>query len=124
MTVFAGKRVLLVVSGGIAAYKALDLIRRLRERAAEVRCVLTAGGAQFVTPLSLSALSGNPVHGELFSLTQESEMGHIELSRAADNRVRHVALMCLGFSGSPQAVAPLIDAEAGPDGDHFDHEYV
>jgi phosphopantothenoylcysteine decarboxylase/phosphopantothenate--cysteine ligase len=84
MTVFAGKRVLLVISGGIAAYKTLDLIRRLRERAAEVRCVLTAGGAQFVTPLSLAALSGNPVHSELFSLTQESEMGHIELSRAAD----------------------------------------
>ena len=84
MTVLAGKRVLLVVSGGIAAYKTLDLIRRLRERAAEVRCVLTAGGAQFVTPLSLSALSGNPVHRALFSLTEESEMGHIELSRAAD----------------------------------------
>ncbi len=84
MTVLAGKRVLLVVSGGIAAYKTLDLIRRLRERAAEVRCVLTAGGAQFVTPLSLSALSGNPVHSDLFSLTEESEMGHIELSRAAD----------------------------------------
>jgi phosphopantothenoylcysteine decarboxylase/phosphopantothenate--cysteine ligase len=84
MTVLAGKRVLLVVSGGIAAYKTLDLIRRLRERAAEVRCVLTAGGAQFVTPLSLSALSGNPVHSALFSLTEESEMGHIELSRAAD----------------------------------------
>ena len=84
MTVLSGKRVLLVVSGGIAAYKTLDLIRRLRERAAEVRCVLTAGGAQFVTPLSLSALSGNPVHRALFSLTEESEMGHIELSRAAD----------------------------------------
>ena len=84
MTVLAGKRVLLVVSGGIAAYKTLDLIRRLRERAAEVLCVLTAGGAQFVTPLSLSALSGNPVHSALFSLTEESEMGHIELSRAAD----------------------------------------
>ncbi len=84
MTVLSGKRVLLVVSGGIAAYKALDLIRRLRERAAEVRCVLTAGGAQFVTPLSLAALSGNAVHSALFSLTQESEMGHIELSRAAE----------------------------------------
>jgi phosphopantothenoylcysteine decarboxylase/phosphopantothenate--cysteine ligase len=84
MTVLAGKRVLLVVSGGIAAYKILDLIRRLRERAAEVRCVLTAGGAQFVSPLSLAALSGNPVHSALFSLTEESEMGHIELSRAAD----------------------------------------
>ncbi len=84
MTVLSGKRVLLVVSGGIAAYKTLELIRRLRERAAEVRCVLTAGGAQFVTPLSLSALSGNPVHSDLFSLTEESEMGHIELSRAAE----------------------------------------
>jgi phosphopantothenoylcysteine decarboxylase/phosphopantothenate--cysteine ligase len=84
MTVLSGKRVLLVVSGGIAAYKTLELIRRLRERAAGVRCVLTAGGAQFVTPLSLAALSGNPVHSALFSLTEESEMGHIELSRAAD----------------------------------------
>ncbi len=84
MTVLSGKRVLLVVSGGIAAYKALELIRRLRERAAGVRCVLTAGGAQFVTPLSLAALSGNPVHSALFSLTEESEMGHIELSRAAE----------------------------------------
>jgi len=84
MTVLAGKRFLLVVSGGIAAYKALELIRRLRERAAGVRCVLTAGGAQFVTPLSLAALSGNPVHSALFSLTEESEMGHIELSRAAE----------------------------------------
>ena len=84
MTVLAGKRILLVVSGGIAAYKTLDLIRRLRERAASVRCVLTAGGAQFVTPLSLAALSEQKVHSELFSLTQESEMGHIRLSREAD----------------------------------------
>ena len=67
MTVLAGKRVLLVVSGGIAAYKTFDLIRRLRERAAGVRCVLTAGGAQFVTPLSLAAHSGNPVHSARFS---------------------------------------------------------
>jgi len=58
---------LLVISGGIAAYKTLELIRRLRERAAGVRCVLTAGGARFVTPLSLSALSGNPVHRARFS---------------------------------------------------------
>ncbi|MEE8500055.1 MAG: bifunctional phosphopantothenoylcysteine decarboxylase/phosphopantothenate--cysteine ligase CoaBC [Kiloniellales bacterium] len=84
MTVLAGKRILLVVSGGIAAYKTLELIRRLRERAASVRCVLTAGGAQFVTPLSLAALSEQKVHSELFSLTQESEMGHIRLSREAD----------------------------------------
>jgi len=84
MTVLSGRRVLLVVSGGIAAYKTLELIRRLRERTVEVRCVLTAGGAQFVTPLSLAALSGNPVHSALFSLTEEAEMGHIELSRAAE----------------------------------------
>jgi phosphopantothenoylcysteine decarboxylase/phosphopantothenate--cysteine ligase len=79
-----GKRILLIVSGGIAAYKSLELIRRLRERGAGVRCVLTAGGAQFVTPLSIAALSGDKVYGDLFSLTDEAEMGHIELSRAAD----------------------------------------
>jgi phosphopantothenoylcysteine decarboxylase/phosphopantothenate--cysteine ligase len=80
----AGKRVLLVISGGIAAYKSLDLIRRLRERGATVRCVLTKGGAEFVTPLSVAALSEEKVYGELFSLTDESEMGHIRLSREAD----------------------------------------
>ncbi len=84
MTILAGKRILLVVTGGIAAYKSLDLIRRLRERAASVRCVLTKGGAEFVTPLSLATLSEQKVHGELFSLTEESEMGHIRLSREAD----------------------------------------
>lgn len=80
----AGKRILLIVSGGIAAYKSLDLIRRLRERGAAVRCILTAAGAKFITPLSLAALSGDKVYGELFSLTDESEMGHIRLSREAD----------------------------------------
>jgi phosphopantothenoylcysteine decarboxylase / phosphopantothenate---cysteine ligase len=80
----AGRRVLLIVSGGIAAYKALELIRLLRKEGAEVRCVLTAGGAQFVTPLSLQALSEDRVYTDLFSLTDESEMGHIQLSRAAD----------------------------------------
>ncbi len=79
-----GKRLLLIVSGGIAAYKSLELIRRLRERGAAVRCVLTAGGAQFVTPLSLAALTEETVHSELFSLTDEAEMGHIQLSRSAD----------------------------------------
>ncbi|HYB57199.1 MAG TPA: bifunctional phosphopantothenoylcysteine decarboxylase/phosphopantothenate--cysteine ligase CoaBC [Alphaproteobacteria bacterium] len=79
-----GKRILLIVSGGIAAYKALELIRRLRERGAQVRTILTRGGAQFVTPLSLAALSEDKVYQDLFSLTDESEMGHIELSRAAD----------------------------------------
>ncbi|MCH7931307.1 MAG: bifunctional phosphopantothenoylcysteine decarboxylase/phosphopantothenate--cysteine ligase CoaBC [Proteobacteria bacterium] len=79
-----GKRILLIIAGGIAAYKALELIRRLRERGATVRCVLTEGGARFVTPLSVAALSGDKVYTDLFSLTDEAEMGHIELSRAAD----------------------------------------
>ncbi len=79
-----GKRILLIIGGGIAAYKALDLIRRLRERGASVVPVLTAGGAQFVTPLSVSALAGNAVHEDLFDLTAEAEMGHIQLSRSAD----------------------------------------
>ena len=79
-----GKRVLLIIAGGIAAYRSLDLIRRLRERGASVRCVLTKGGAQFVTPLSVAALSEEKVYQDLFSLTDESEMGHIRLSREAD----------------------------------------
>ena len=79
-----GKRILLIISGGIAAYKCLDLIRRLRERGASVRCVLTDAATQFVTPLSVSALSEDRVYGELFSLTDEAEMGHIQLSRDAD----------------------------------------
>ena len=78
------KRILLIVSGGIAAVKVPDLIRRLRERGASVRCILTKGGANFVTPLSLAALSGEPVYQDLFSLKDESEMGHIRLSREAD----------------------------------------
>lgn len=80
----AGKRILLVISGGIAAYKALELIRRLKERGAAVRAILTRGGAEFVTPLSVAALSGEKVYTDLFSLTDESEMGHIRLSREAD----------------------------------------
>jgi len=79
-----GKSILLIISGGIAAYKSLELIRRLKERSAKVRCVLTAGGAQFVTPLSVAALSADKVYQDLFSLTDESEMGHIRLSREAD----------------------------------------
>ena len=79
-----GKRILLIISGGIAAYKSLDLIRRLRERGAAVRCVLTDSATQFVTPLSVSALSEDKVYGDLFSLTDETEMGHIQLSRYAD----------------------------------------
>jgi len=79
-----GKRVLLIVSGGIAAYKALELIRLLRGRGCGVSCVLTEAGTQFVTPLSLQALSESKVYTDLFSLTDESEMGHIQLSRSAD----------------------------------------
>ncbi len=79
-----GKRILLIVGGGIAAYKSLDLVRRLRERGLSVRVVLTDAGAHFVTPLSLASLSGQEVHQELFSLTAEARMGHIELSRDAD----------------------------------------
>ncbi len=79
-----GKRILLVVSGGIAAYKTLDLIRRAREQGASVRCILTRAGAEFVTPLSLAALTEDRVYTDLFSLTDESEMGHIRLSREAD----------------------------------------
>ncbi|WGW05807.1 bifunctional phosphopantothenoylcysteine decarboxylase/phosphopantothenate--cysteine ligase CoaBC [Tropicibacter oceani] len=79
-----GKRILLIVGGGIAAYKCLDLIRRLRERGAMVTPVMTRAATQFVTPLSLSALAGEEVHQDLFDLTKEAEMGHIQLSRVAD----------------------------------------
>ncbi len=79
-----GKRILLIVSGGIAAYKSLELIRLIAKAGGAVTCVLTQAGAQFVTPLSLQALSGAKVYTDLFSLTDESEMGHIELSRSAD----------------------------------------
>src|ERR1700761_2946763 len=78
------KRVLLIVGGGIAAYKALELTRLLRKAGVAVRPILTTAGAQFVTPLSLSALAEDKVYTELFSLTDEAEMGHIELSRSAD----------------------------------------
>ncbi len=78
------KRILLIIAGGIAAFKSLDLIRRLRERGATVTPVLTRAGAEFVTPLSVSALAGEKVFQDLFDLTDEAEMGHIELSRSAD----------------------------------------
>jgi phosphopantothenoylcysteine decarboxylase/phosphopantothenate--cysteine ligase len=80
----AGKRILLIIGGGIAAFKSLDLIRRLRERGATVTPVLTKSAEQFVTPLSVSALAAEKVYRDLFDLTDEAEMGHIELSRAAD----------------------------------------
>jgi phosphopantothenoylcysteine decarboxylase/phosphopantothenate--cysteine ligase len=80
----ADKKILLIISGGIAAYKSLDLIRRLRERQAGVVPVLTRAAEEFVTPLTVSALAGDKVYRDLFDLTDEAEMGHIELSRAAD----------------------------------------
>ena len=79
-----GKRILLIIGGGIAAYKTLELVRRLRDGGAEVRAILTEAGAQFVTPLSVASLTSDKVYQNLFDLTQESEMGHIVLSRAAD----------------------------------------
>lgn len=80
----AGKRILLIIGGGIAAYKSLDLIRRLRERGCTVVPVMTGAASEFVTPMSVSALAGQAVHSELFDLTSEAEMGHIQLSRTAD----------------------------------------
>ena len=79
-----GKTVLLIIGGGIAAYKSLELIRLLKQRSVRVRTIMTRAAEQFVTPLSVASLAGEKVHTELFSLTDEVEMGHIELSRAAD----------------------------------------
>jgi phosphopantothenoylcysteine decarboxylase/phosphopantothenate--cysteine ligase len=80
----SGKRILLIIGGGIAAYKSLELIRELARRGVASRCIVTKGGQEFVTPLSVSALSGEKVFTELFDLDDESEMGHIQLSRSAD----------------------------------------
>ncbi len=79
-----GRRILLIIGGGIAAYKCLELIRRGRERGLAFRCVLTGAAGQFVTPLSVASLAGEKVYEHLFSLTDEAEMGHIRLSREAD----------------------------------------
>ena len=79
-----GKRILLIICGGISAYKSLELIRELKAQNIDVRCILTTAGSQFVTPLSVGALTENKVYQDLFSLTDANEMGHIELSRAAD----------------------------------------
>ncbi|MFL5056497.1 MAG: bifunctional phosphopantothenoylcysteine decarboxylase/phosphopantothenate--cysteine ligase CoaBC [Microvirga sp.] len=80
----AGKRILLVIGGGIAAYKSLDLIRRLRERGAGVRCILTKGAQQFVTPLAAASLAGSRAHTDLFDREDEADIGHIRLARDAD----------------------------------------
>ncbi|ALN71157.1 bifunctional phosphopantothenoylcysteine decarboxylase/phosphopantothenate--cysteine ligase CoaBC [Aureimonas sp. AU20] len=83
-SILADKRILLIVGGGIAAYKCLDLVRRLRERGTRVTPVMTAAAAEFVTPLSLGALAGTKVYGELFSRDDEHDVGHIRLARSAD----------------------------------------
>jgi phosphopantothenoylcysteine decarboxylase / phosphopantothenate---cysteine ligase len=84
MALIQGKSILLIIGGGIAAYKGLDLIRRLKERGAKVRCVLTQAGQEFVTPLAVSVLSEEPAFTDLFDLKNETEIGHIRLSREAD----------------------------------------
>jgi len=107
------KRILLIVAGGIAAYKSLEVIRRLKERGIHSRCILTEGGAQFVTPLSLAALSEDRVYADLFSLTDESEMDHIRLSREADAVVVApatadlLAKMAAGLAGDLASTALL-----------------
>lgn len=78
------RRILLIIAGGIAAYKSLDLIRKLKDAGAQVRCILTDGGAQFVTPLSVAALSGEPVFQNMFAPDEEQRFGHIRLSRETD----------------------------------------
>jgi len=80
----ADRRILLIIGGGIAAYKSLELIRELKRAGVASRCILTSAGKQFVTPMSVAALSGEKIYDDLFSLTDEAEMGHIELSRSAD----------------------------------------
>ncbi len=82
--ILSGKRILLIIGGGIAAYKSLDLIRRLRERGASVRCLMTAAAQQFVTPLAAGALSADHVFTDLFDRQDEQDVGHIRLSRDAD----------------------------------------
>ena len=109
----AGKRVLLIVTGGIAAFKALELIRLLRKGGCGVTCVLTKGGAQFVTPLSLQALSEHHVYTDLFSLTDESEMGHIQLSRSADLVVVHQVLHYLGDPAAAVREAARLVGQGG-----------
>src|ERR1700749_1958060 len=106
-----GKSVLLIIGGGIAAYKSLELIRRLAERGVKTRAILTKAGTEFVTPLSVSALTGEKVFQDLFSLTDEAEMGHIELSRSTDLLVVAPAtadLMAKAANGLPTDLASTI----------------
>jgi phosphopantothenoylcysteine decarboxylase / phosphopantothenate---cysteine ligase len=111
--VLRDRRVLLIISGGIAAYKSLELIRRLGERGAAVRTIMTAAAHQFVTPLAVASLSEQKVYTDLFSLTDESEMGHIRLSREAELLVVApasadlMARMAMGLAGDLAAAVLL-----------------
>ena len=121
----AGKRILLIIGGGIAAYKALELIRLVQKAGGSVVPVLTRAGSQFVTPLSVGALAGAKVYQDLFDLTDEAEMGHIQLSRAADlvvvapatadlmaklagGRAEDLASTLLSATDTPVMVAPAL----------------
>jgi len=128
MISLSNKHILLGVSGSIAAYKSAELVRRLKDAGADVRVVLTAGGAEFVTPLTFQALSGNPVHTELLDTEAEAAMGHIELARWADavviapasaNFIARLAqgraddllsAICLA-TASPVAIAPAMNQQ-------------
>lgn len=120
--------ILLIISGSVAAYKSLEIIRALRREGVTVRCILTEGGAQFITPLSVAAISGQPVYTDLFSLKDEVEMGHIRLVREADMVVVApasadiMARMANGFAGDlataallandkPLLIAPAMNAK-------------
>lgn len=113
MTTLSGKTILLIIGGGIAAYKCLELIRLLKPRGCRVRTIMTAASEQFVTPLSVASLTGEKVHTALFNLTDELDMGHIELSRAADLLVVApatadlMAKMAHGFAGDLASTALL-----------------
>lgn len=111
-----GKKILLIISGGIAAYKSLELIRLIKKSGGNVRCILTRGGLQFITPLSVSALSGEQAYTDLWSLKDETEMGHIRLSRESDLIVvapasaSFIAKMAYGL-GEDLAAATLLAAD-------------
>lgn len=126
--ILAGKKILLGISGGIAAYKSADLVRRLKDRGAEVRVILTPAAAEFITPLTLQALSGNPVGQSLLDPAAEAAMGHIELAKWADfilvapasadviARITHglandLLTTCILASSAPLAIAPAMNQQ-------------
>ncbi|ALZ77864.1 bifunctional phosphopantothenoylcysteine decarboxylase/phosphopantothenate--cysteine ligase CoaBC [Rheinheimera sp. F8] len=126
--ILAGKKILLGISGGIAAYKSADLVRRLKERGADVRVILTPAAAEFITPLTLQALSGNPVGQSLLDPAAEAAMGHIELAKWADfilvapasadviARITHglandLLTTCILASNAPLAIAPAMNQQ-------------